>query len=309
MLAEKSSTKISLFLGLSCRNLQSKFMTGSGHHFLRAYELYEGSWTQLGSTEVVLNDRNPQFATPIKVDYYEGRTQHIVVEVFQAGKTRKDELLLSRRLLLGHAAFDLGNLFETCANDQLSLPLITRRNALKNRPLKTLGTLCIRYDKNVKSSLLQIRIQGENIASTRYCGSNNNTLEIFKPKNLQKISSLYGDKTNCFDLVGCLLGEDDWVLVARTEAVNYNPMVLWHSFQVNSSRLCSSNCDIPLKLVVKDYAMTSGKHKIVGSTIKTFNELILEFHRKEIEAFPITNSKDKKVGALRVMQLSQSRLR
>ena len=199
-------------------------------------------------------------------------------------------------------------MFETCTNDQLSLLLITRKVAVKNGPLKTLGTLCVRFDKNVKSSLLQIRIQGEKIMSTRYCGSNNNTLEIFKPKSLQKISSLYGDKTNNFDLAGRLLGDDDWVLVARTEAINYNPMVLWHSFQVNSARLCSCNTDTPLKLVVKDYAMASGKHKIVGSTIKTFNELILEFHRKEIEAIPIKNLYDKNVGALRVMQLSQSRL-
>lgn len=91
----------------------------------------------------------------------------------------------------------------------------------------------------------------------------------------------------------------------RTEVVNYNPMVIWKSFEINSVRLNSGNNNLPLKLVVKDYAIGSGEHKIIGSTIKTFNELISVYSHKENQFIELKNAKSKVKGLLRVMQLSQ----
>lgn len=305
MLADKSPGKVALSLGLSCRNLQSKFLGGSKNHFLSAYELYEGSWTQLGSTEVVHNDPDPSFSTPIKADYYQGRHQRIVIEVFEFISPKSKSSLQSKLLSSGHAEFDLDDLVENCLDDQMCLPLTSRKVPLKNSAIKTRGTLQIRFDKILKSSLIQIRIQGEKMNSLRFCSDNNNTLEIYKPKNVKKFSTVFGDQTSNFDLANLLLSDDDWVLIFRSESINYNPMVIWKTFEINNSRLTSCNNDLPLKIVVKDYSLKSGKHKVVGSTLKTFNELVTGFHKRETEAIMLKSPSGKNSGQLRVMHLSQ----
>ena len=143
----------------------------------------------------------------------------------------------------------------------------------------------------------------------RLCASNNNCLEVYKPKSLSRLLALIGDRTKNFDEASTGLAEDDWVLVARTEPVNYNPLVIWQTFEANSARFCSGNYDIPLKLVVKDYSLKTGGHAVIGTVYRTFNELIQEFNKKDTDNFAIKSKKGADMGFLRVMQLTRSTIR
>ena len=93
MISEKAPHKVSLLLGLACSNLKPRVFNGPKDFFLSAYEMYAGSWTQLGSTEIVVNDSAPKFSNPIKVEYYQGKHQQIVIEVFEVGKSRLKPIL------------------------------------------------------------------------------------------------------------------------------------------------------------------------------------------------------------------------
>lgn len=189
----------------------------------------------------------------------------------------------------------------------MCLPLTSKSSLPRQKGVKTLGTLCVRFDRKVKSSLIQLRVQGEKMASRRFCSDNNNALEVYKPKSLAHLRKAVGDKTENFDLAGALLPEDQWVLVHRSEAINYNPLVIWKSFDIDSSCLISGLKDLPLKLVVKDYALRSGRHKVVGWALRTFNELISAWQNKETEAIPLHDERGRAAGFLRIMELSQSR--
>lgn len=187
------------------------------------------------------------------------------------------------------------------------MQLTTTQKGIKNNILKTLGTLYVRFDTTTNSSLLQTRIQGEKMSDLRFCASNMNVLEIYKPKSAAQVTSVYGDRSSSFDYAGCLIPQKDWVLVMRTEAVNYNPMVIWRNFDINTNRLCYSNPNMPIKFEVKDYAMTSGAHKLVGGVILTMAEMGKEHLKNEVSSIPIRKTKKSSTGQLKVMQLSLSR--
>jgi hypothetical protein len=177
---------------------------------------------------------------------------------------------------LGQADFNLDDLVSKCKNDQLMIQLMTTQKGLKNNVEKTLGTLSVRFDTTTKSSLLQARIQGEKISDLRFCASNMNILQIYKPKSVAQVVIVCGERSSRFDYVDCFIPEKNCVLVMRTEAVNYNPMVIWRNFDINSIRLCYSNPNIPINFGVKDYAMISGTHMLVGGVILTITEMANE---------------------------------
>lgn len=189
--------------------------------------------------------------------------------------------------------------------------MIELTNSQKNnkaKPTKTLGTLFVSFDSTVKSSLLQLRFQGEKMKQMRFCANNMNVLEIFKPKSQEMVQKLYGDKISNFEFIDCPIPENDWILVARTEPVNFNQLVIWRQFDVNSNKLCFGNPNLPIKLVVKDYAVNSGNHKTVGGAITTLNELMREFDQKETACIPLKKQGDSTTGYLRVMQFLLSML-
>ena len=189
------------------------------------------------------------------------------------------------------------------------IELTNSQRSNKSKPLKTLGTLYVSYDSTIKSSLLQIRFQGERMKQMRFCSNNMNVLEIFKPKSKPQVHKEYGDKTGDFDFAACPIPESDWILIARTEVVNFNQLVIWRQLDINTNKLCYGDLNFPIKFVVKDYAMNSGSHKIVGGAVLTLNELVREFENRTFSSIKLTNQANKVTGFLKVMSFTLSKLR
>jgi hypothetical protein len=144
-------------------------------------------------------------------------------------------------------------------------------DTVTNKPKR--GFLLARFDRIERSTNLTISFQGESLASKRFCGANNNMLEIYKPKNIHTISQTIGNQKGGFDYLSFNISESEWVLVERTEHINRNDLAKWPDFKIQKSKLCSSNDDIPLLFKVMDYKTNSGNHKLVGATILTLNEI------------------------------------
>ena len=135
------------------------------------------------------------------------------------------------------------------------------------------GSLLVRFDKIEKLTTIKLTVQGHNLAKKRFCGQNNNMLEIYKPKGHQTIGQFIGDQSNNFDFLNSKIPESEWTLVHRSEIINSNSLASWNPIVIQKSKLCSDQESLPLLFKVMDYATNSGNHKLVGATILTFQEL------------------------------------
>ena len=145
-------------------------------------------------------------------------------------------------------------------------------DTVTNKPKR--GFLLARFDRiQGKGSALGFTIQGESLASKRFCGANNNMLEVYKPKNLHVLPQYIGQQTEKFDFLTCKIPESEWILVTRTEFVNRNDKAEWQQIQVQKSKLCNDIDSLPLLFKVMDYKTNSGSHKLVGATILTLQEI------------------------------------
>lgn len=135
------------------------------------------------------------------------------------------------------------------------------------------GFLLVRFDQISKNTTITMAVHGHRLASKRFCGQNNNMLEIYKPKGVQTIGQFIGEQTNNFDYLTCPIPESEWILVHRTEVINNNALASWDPIVIQKSKLCSDQDCLPLLFKVMDYATNSGNHKLVGATIMTFQEI------------------------------------
>jgi hypothetical protein len=139
---------------------------------------------------------------------------------------------------------------------------------------KLLTQVLVRYDKlgSTKNDV-DFQFSATNLAKKHFCGENKNFLEIYKPKAPERLSKYIGTKKTEFDFLNIAIPEDEWLLVYRTEYITNNKLCLWNPHNLDKVKICSGLEDIPLMFKVMDYALHSGKHKLVGGIIKTFSEL------------------------------------
>ena len=153
-------------------------------------------------------------------------------------------------------------------DDILEKEIIDRVENKQNR-----GFLMVRFDQIEKNVTVKLAVQGNNLASKRWCGQNNNMLEIYKPKGALTIGQYIGTQTGGFDFLTCSIPESEWILVHRSEIVNNNALASWSPIAIQKSKLCSNDENLPLLFKVMDYKTNSGNHKLVGGTILTYQEI------------------------------------
>lgn len=168
---------------------------------------------------------------------------------------------------LGTVEFFLSNLMGL-KDDILEKEII---DTVERKPKR--GFLLVRFDQISKNTTITLAVQGQRLASKRFCGQNNNMLEIYKPKGAQTVGQFIGEQTGNFDYLTCPIPESEWILVHRTEFINNNALATWAPIVIQKSKLCSDQDCLPLLFKVMDYATNSGNHKLVGATIATFQEI------------------------------------
>ena len=144
-------------------------------------------------------------------------------------------------------------------------------DTVENKPNR--GKLLVRFDQIQENITIKFSVQGQKLASKRWCGQNNNMLEIYKPKGHQTIGQFIGNQTNNFEYLSCRIPENEWILVHRSEFINNNSLASWNPIVIQKSKLCSNMDNLPLLFKVMDYATNSGNHKLVGGAVLTFQEL------------------------------------
>ena len=87
-IAEGPSSMIQLFI--SCRNLKNLDIIGKSDPFWEVFIKNDSrsDWIKIGKTDTVTNSLNPDFATPIMINYFFEKDQQIRFEVYDLDPSR-----------------------------------------------------------------------------------------------------------------------------------------------------------------------------------------------------------------------------
>lgn len=167
--------------------------------------------------------------------------------------------------------------------------------------------MLIRYEKlNSTKNEVDLQFSASKLAKKHFCGDNKNFLEIYKPKAPERLGQYIGSKKTEFDFLNLKIPEEEWVLVNRSDYISNNNICVWEAIVLNKIKICNGLDDSPLMLKVMDYALHSGKHKLVGGIVKTFNEL--KQAQKQGANFELKKKDRTDRGFLKIEKLKESKI-
>lgn len=247
-------------LSFACKGLPDLDIVTKTDPKVKVYEKKLETWHLVHTTEVIYNNLNPEFAESVKVDFYFETKQPFKAVVYHQNSPTEE-------VYIGEVEFFLSSLLG-CKDDVLSLEI-------EDKPKKKrgLGNLFVRWDKTDASPVVTLKLSGANIPSVGFCcGDNLNMLEIYKPKNLAGLGTYQPGNDRDFYSAN-KDKKDQWTLVHRSDRIDKNKLAAWQEFHLTKSKLCSDNENLPLKFEILHYATNSGDHKLIGGTIKSYQEL------------------------------------
>lgn len=278
-------------LMFACEELPNLDVMTLTDAFLIVYEkLPPNRWNKIGQTEVVYNNLRPEFNKSFTVDFFFEDRQDFKVEVYHHNSETEN-------VYIGEVEFVLSQLMGR-KDDILEKDIEDKRTHKAHR-----GKLLARFDKSIVNCDVKLSIFGHSLHKRHWCGSNNNFLEIFKPKESAFREKNQNGLTEGFNAVNLPIPDHDWVLVHRSDFINKNEVCNWKEFSGKKSKLATGNENLPLKINVMDYMKNNGNHKLVGTTMKTIAELKQAFDAKSL--LEITKDGKGKRGYLSVQNYTE----
>lgn len=196
-------------------------------------------WEECGRTEVVRNNRDPDFATPVKIIFRFEEQQNLRIEVYDADSKSAN---LKDHDFVGSVEITLGQ-------------LVSHRKVQKKIEFK-----------DSKSD------RGTLIISSEELGTNKEEVELqFGAYNLDK-KDLFGS-SDPFIVVLKSSDTGDFAPIGKTEVIKKNTNPTWKPITVSVKDLCNSQYDRQLKIDCWDWN-SSGTHSFIGHTLITLKELI-----------------------------------
>jgi len=209
-------------------------------------------WKEIGRTEALKNNANPQFSKPIEVDFFFEEVQRVRFDVYDIdSKTTKvtDE---------DHLGFVEATLAEVVAGSP-----VTKSLSLKGKLLDS--TIVLRVEEqNKQQETLQMTFAAQKIDKKDLLG-----------------------KTDAFLTFSRKTREGAWQVVLKTEVVKNSLSPSWRSVRVKASQLSGGDIDSPVKIDCYDYdSITSSD--LIGSTETSVSELLRDGPGKQ---WPLINPK------------------
>lgn len=235
------------------RNLKRLDLLSKSDPFVVAYYQPFGlnQWQECGRTEVVQNNRDPDFSTPVKMVYKFEEQQKLKFEVYDSDSQSAN---LKDHDFVGWVEISLGQL--------VSQKRIQKKIEIKNSKADR-GTLII---------------------SAEELGNNTEEVELqFGAYNLDK-KDMFGS-SDPFLVVLKSNDVGDFSPVGKTEVIKNNVNPIWKSITVSVRDLCNGKYDKILKIDCWDWN-NSGAHSFIGHTHITLQQMI-----DGTSEFPIVNLK------------------
>jgi len=214
-------------------------------------------WIEVGKTEVIMNNLNPEFAKPIEIDYFFEEEQQLRFVVYDVDDfTGKNS---SKNDFLGEYTTTLGN-------------IVNARN------------------KRIKGRLLKIQHGDIIITAEEVSDSKKVVIYKFSARKLDK-KDFFGKSDPFFAVyrrVNNSTNNDNLLLTYESEVVKNNLNPNWKKGEVKLAKISNSNVDEPLVIKVFDWNK-NGDRDYIGE----FETSIAELSAFKNKEYDIVNVKKK----------------
>eukprot|EP00299_Pterocystis_sp_00344_P000181 c10054_g1_i1.p1 GENE.c10054_g1_i1~~c10054_g1_i1.p1 ORF type:complete len:573 (-),score=177.08 c10054_g1_i1:89-1663(-) len=233
-------------LSISCRDLADKDLFSKSDPmcvvFMRSVLVANGQWIEVARTEEIRDNLNPDFATPIVVEYRFEEVQYMRFVVVDIDDVNTKQL--NKHDFLGEAEIELSRLV---TNDQGATTL-----NLKDQGQPTKSTITIKCEQVVESQdEITLQFSAESLPKSAY---------VFKPNPVLLIQRSREDGS--------------WIPVYRTEMKTSTTSPVWDKFKIELSRLCGADEFRPLRISCLNVS-SNGSTKVLGTVETTLRDLTI----------------------------------
>jgi len=225
MIASTDYEQVELYI--SCRGLKDLDFFGKSDPKVKLLGQTQGNWTQLGVTETLKDNLNPDFKKTIIVDFMFESKQPLKFEVWDVDDSGKDDLIGSVETTVGEIMGARKQILEC---------------DLKTKKAKTTGKLIVKAEKiGSTRNLVNWQWSAVKVMNTDgFFGSSDPFLRLFKQR--------FGG---------------DWFQVHETEFIKDNLNPVWKPFSITDDKLCSGKHGQTFKIECWDNSK-SGKYNFIG---------------------------------------------
>ncbi|RWS28392.1 copine-8-like isoform X2 [Leptotrombidium deliense] len=224
-------------LSISCRNLiNADYLSKSDPQcVVHLKDSYQGNYIEIGSTEVIDDNLNPDFVKKIPIDYNFESVQTLKFEVWDIDYGKSD--------FLGRIETTLAEIV-ACKGSDFQRPLV----GIAGRDC---GTIHIVVEEvSACNHVVELQFKGRDISKSGWFWKPSPFLSIWRSNEGASFS-----------------------VVHKTEYRSYSQSPLWQTIKIKVKDLCNGDYDRNLRFDCMSYH-SSGDHKLIGSFQTTLNDLL-----------------------------------
>lgn len=234
-----SRTTVDILLKFKAKSLKNTDgWFGKSDPFLILFEKDEKTknYIEVGKTEVIDDNLDPDWKTPIEIPFNFGKKQNMKVEIRDDDGKGKSEII-------GFATFALSSVL---ADKFYSI------NILSDSGSKT-GLLQVEYEKIEKQPYrYKIDLKATEVKGVEWFSHSDPFIRIYKPEVAYKKKRQIKE-----------IPKNEWCLVYESEPLMDQKNPDWKEFVVQASKFCYGDIDMIMRLEMWDYSK-SGSHSFIG---------------------------------------------
>eukprot|EP01118_Nematostelium_gracile_P014353 TRINITY_DN556_c0_g1_i2.p1 TRINITY_DN556_c0_g1~~TRINITY_DN556_c0_g1_i2.p1 ORF type:complete len:528 (+),score=164.45 TRINITY_DN556_c0_g1_i2:60-1643(+) len=231
-------------LSISCENLvKLDHLSQSDPLVVVNLQQKDLTWKRIGTTELLKNDPNPKFATPIPIQYFFEEIQRLKFYVLDIDSFDQIEATLKGNDQIGEVECTLGEI----VGGRGSSKTFVIKNALHTSRVN--GSLTVKAAEIAdNATVVSFKLSASNLDKKDFLGKSDPYLIIHR-----------GDVNGSF------------TPIHKTEMIKQNLNPVWKEFTIPSGRLCSDP-NQPIKIECFDWDKDGGDD-LIGEFTTTLNEL------------------------------------
>lgn len=225
-----------VILNMACRNLRDCDVFSKSDPmvvvFIEVRSDTAKHWQEIGRTEVIQDNLNPDFTTPIIIDYRFEEYQKLKFEAYDCDSSNRD---LSKHDFLGRMECTLGSIMgEGCGKYEKEL--VSQKGVKSGKILLTAEEMCM------NNEILTLQFKGRKLDKKDFFGLSDPFL-VFQKCN----------------------EDNSYTAVHKTEVIKNTLNPTWKQFDIPASILCNGDHDRIMKIQCFDWD-SDGGHDFIGET-------------------------------------------
>ena len=283
MIASHMDDRERVELHFKCKNLRDKDFIGLSDPVVRVYESANQSskssdFRFIGETETLKNNLNPDFDTPVTLDFIFETHQYLRIEVWDVdtAKGNDDDLI----------GFTQIELAQVMSRGKKGL-----HQELRNKGMKT-GQLTVKFQKiGPETEQYMFKLCCRKVKNVEWFSKSDPFLRIYRPDK----QFMNSDPMTIQDR--------NWTIVKETEFVKNNLNPDFSPFVLTGAKLCYNYYDCPVKVEIWDNSKR-GHHSLISTGYIRVSQLI----RRDIESFDTLDSGGRFGGTVVIQSFQAQKL-